>query len=491
MLFAAMPAFCQLDRGNIEGLVIDQSGAVVPGAKVQVIRVDTNSALELATNSEGLFVLPNLPQGTYRVVVQKEGFATATREPVEVRPSVRTRVDITVQPGTVAESVTVSTEAPMLDTTPIANTAGLKGDQIQELPFISNNGTKRDVSSYLNYLPPTYSGAGTTEIFVDGAPATQLIVGMAGRMDEVGPAVETVGEMNVVANAFNAEYGGFANSFTNVTVRSGNNDLHGSVYHHVSNDAFNARSFFQPKKMPYRQNEGGFTFSGPLVLPHIYNGRNKTFFFGSLGWFFSRYGAGGSLMTIPTQDFMKGDFSGLGAPVFDPATTVSDGKGGYQRTQFPNNVIPETRITAFAKSMRQYMPTPTLPGITNNFNSIAPGANMWPMMNTWLPMIKVDHSVSDKQKITASYNYQKRPRVLQQGGMTRVPAFGSDQTNPLDYTTDQIANSWKVRLNDNYILTPTMINYVALSFDRYYNQEFNKTTGQGWDRKLGILGIHR
>jgi hypothetical protein len=489
LLCAVMTAFSQIDRGNVEGLITDQSGAVIPGAKVQVIGIDTNSTLELATNSEGLYIVPNVPQGKYRIVVQKEGFATVTREPVEVRPSVRTRVDLTLQPGTVSESVTVSTEAPMLDTTPIANGAGLKGDQIQELPFISNGGTKRDVSQYLNYLPPTYSGAGTTEIFVDGAPATELIVGMAGRMDEVGPSVETVGEMNVVSNAFNAEYGGFANSFTNVTVRSGNNDVHGSVFNHVSNDAFNARSFFQPKKMPYRQNEGGFTFSGPLVLPHIYNGRNKTFFFGSLGWFFSRYGAGGALMTIPTQGFMKGDFSGLlnnGAqvPVFDPASAASDGT----RSQFPGNVIPSTRITSFGKLMQQYMPTPTLPGITNNFNSMTPGA-YWPMMNTWLPLIKVDHSISDKQKITGSYTYQYRPRVLQQNGMTKVPAYGQAQTNPLDYTTDQIANSWKIRLNDNYIVTPTMINYVALSFDRYYNQEFNKTTGQGWDQKLGITGI--
>ena len=493
LLLVVAPAFSQLDRGNIEGLVTDPSGAIVPGAKVQVIQMETNSPLDYVTNSEGLFVAPNLTPANYKVVVQKEGFASVTREGIEIRPNNRTRVDVQLQTGSLSESITVSTDAPLLDTTPIAHGAGMKEEVLKELPIISSGGTKRDIASYLAFLPPTYNGAGTTEIFIDGAPATQLIVGMNGRLDEVGPMIESVGEVNVIANAFNAEYGGFANSFTNVVVKSGNNDLHGSIYNHTSNDFFNARSFFQGPIMRYRQNEGGIDLSGPLVLPKIYNGRNKTFVYGSLGWFFNRYGFGGSLMTIPTPAFAQGDFSGLvnatGAqlPIFDPATTVPVGTS-YQRTQFPGNVIPQTRITTWGKLMQQYMPKPDLPGLTNNYYSKTSG-NYWPMMNTWLPLVKVDHSISDKQKIMASYTYQYRPRVLHQNGYTEAARIGEKQTNPLDYQTDQIANSWKIRLNDNYIVTPTMINYISLSFDRYYNQEFNKTTGQGWDKKLGITGF--
>jgi hypothetical protein len=146
-----------------------------------------------------------------------------------------------------------------------------------------------------------------TEIFIDGAPANERLVN--GSITEVGPFIEMVGEVTVSANAFNAEYGGFGAFFTNVTIRSGTNTLHGSIFDHLGNSALNARSFFQPFITPYRQNEGGFTLGGPVVIPKIYNGRNKTFFFGTLGLFYSRSGASNAIITIPTQAMVKGDFS--------------------------------------------------------------------------------------------------------------------------------------------------------------------------------------
>jgi hypothetical protein len=318
-------AFGQIDRGTIEGLVKDQSGLPVPNAKVQ----------------EGLYTAPNLPAANYRVVIQKEGFNSITREPIEVRPRMSMRVDVTLQTGTISENVTVTAEAPMLDTATMNNSAGFKDNLIQELPLIVV-GTKRDITGFLNNLPgttntntftPAVNGArvGQTEAFLDGAPASERI--MVGALSENGPMMEQVGEVSIVSNSFNAEYGGFGNWFANVTIKSGTNELHGSAFDHLGNDKLNARSFFQPARTPYRQNEGGFTLGGPVVIPQVYNGRNKTFFFGSLGMFFSRYGASGNIMTIPTQDFLRGDFSklvdakGNQIPIFDPATTRPDGKG--------------------------------------------------------------------------------------------------------------------------------------------------------------------
>src|SRR5581483_127521 len=188
-----------------------------------------------------------------------------------------------------------------------------------------------------------------------------------GAISENGPALEQVGEVNVISGAFNAEYGGFGNWFTSVTIKSGTNVLHGSVYDHLGNSVLNARSFFQPTRTPYRQNEGGFTLGGPVVIPRIYNGKDKTFFFVGLELFYSRYGASNTIETIPTNQFLNGNFSGLvnaaGAqiPIFDPTTTQPDGKGSYTRSPFPGNMIPASRISQAAMAVAQYMPPPSLP----------------------------------------------------------------------------------------------------------------------------------
>src|SRR5207247_869038 len=317
VFLSGISASAQIDRGVIQGVVRDQTGAVIPGARVQIIRIDTNSTLDLATNEEGLYTAPNLPAGDYRVVVQQAGFSTFRREPIEVRSSVQLRVDVTLQTGAVSAEVTVTDATPLLDNATMNNVAGFKEDLIEEIPLIVV-GTKRDVTGFINNLPgttnantftPSVNAAplGATETFLDGAPASERI--MVGGFSENGPFMEQVGEVSIVANAFNAEYGGFGNWFSNVTIKSGTNQLHGSVFDHLGNDKLNARSFFQPKRTPYRQNEGGFTLGGPVVIPHVYDGRNKTFLFGSLGFFFSRYGASGNLITIPTPAMLGGDFS--------------------------------------------------------------------------------------------------------------------------------------------------------------------------------------
>lgn len=504
LFLAAFPVWGQIDRGTIQGLVKDASGAVVPGAKVQIVRIDTNSTIELTTNGEGLYTAPNLPAATYRVVVEKVGFGTFTREPVEVQPRAQASVDVVLQAGGVNESITVTTEAPILDTAAVNNSAGFKDKLIEELPMIVV-GTKRDITGFLDNLPganqtntfiPTVNGSttGATEAFIDGARASERI--QKGSLSENGPFLEQVGEVNVVSGAFNAEYGGFGSWFTNVIIKSGTNKLHGSVFDHIGNDKLNARSFFAKARTPYRQNEGGFTVGGPVVIPHVYNGRNKTFFFASLGLFYTRQGAAGLLATVPTPAMVGGDFSGLTAangtqiPIFDPTSTQPDGKGSYVRTQFPGNVIPANQISKMAKVVSSYLPPPDLPGQLNNFYDHR--AATWPYYNTTTPLIKIDHSISDKQKLMGSYTHQTRPRILwgnPQPGLGPAPVWGQPQANPLDQIYDQQDTSWKVRLSHDYIVTPTMVNHITVGIDREFNLGQNKTAGQGWDTKLGITGI--
>jgi hypothetical protein len=500
---SVIPAHAQIDRGTIEGQVTDQTGAIVIDAKVQIINNATNSAITLATNSQGLYTAPNLPTGTYRVVITKQGFSSATQEQVIVQPSFTLRADFVLQPGQITQSVTVTTEAPLLDVGTTNNSVGMEDNLIEQVPLIVT-GTQRAITDYLTSFPgytgsssfePTANGAGMgdTEVFIDGGPASEWGISR-GALTEVSPMVEQVGEISVVSNAFNAEYGGFGSWFTNVVLKSGTNELHGSVFDHLGNSALDAKSYFQTSVTPYRQNEGGFTLGGPLVLPKIYNGRNKTFFFASLGLFYSREGAGGGLITVPTQAECQGDFSQSGENIFDPATTTSNGAGGYTRTQFSYNgqlnVIPPSRISQAAKTLCGYIPAPDY--TTEQYDNYrSRNASTWPYFDTYTPLIKIDHSFSDKEKLSVSFTDQIRHRILSEDSTAFMnpPAWGEHPKDPLDDYYDQIANSWKVRINVDSVITPAILNHITLSTDRYINLGPNGTDGQGWDTTLGLSGF--
>jgi carboxypeptidase family protein len=500
-VFCPAAAAGQVDRGTIQGLVTDASGAVVPNAKVQVIQVDTNSVIEIVTNAEGFYTVPNLMRGAYRVIISKDGFTPGVSEGIDIRAGVQIRVDLTLQPVGVSEEVVVT--ASSLDTSSITNSASLSQKLVTELPVIVS-GTKRDITSLLQNLPG-YTGGGTfgpranganvgdTEVFIDGGRSGQLI--QRGALTEVGPTLEQVGEFSVVSNGFNAEYGGFGIWFSNVNIKSGTNQFSGTVFDHYGSDALNARSFFQAAKTNYTQHEGGFTLGGPVVLPN-YDGRNKTFFFGSLGLFFSRVGTGGSLITVPAEAFVRGDFSGLvdaqgrQIPIYDPTTTRPDGRGGSVRDQFPGNIIPQNRISPAAREILQYIPRPDLPGNVNNFRDRK--APTWPFFDTYTPLGKVDHNLTSSQKLSVMYTRQIRHRLLwgnPGSGLGPTPEWGAPQVNPLDWITDQIANSWKLRINHDHVISPQMINHVTVSVDRYNNRGENKTVNQGWSGQLGITGV--
>src|SRR5436190_8135783 len=349
----------QADRATIEGIVTDSTGAAIAGAQVNVVRVETNTTFPLKTNEVGRYYAANLPLGTYRVTVEKTGFRSSQVENLTLQSQMNVRADVRMEVGSMTEKVDVSAEAPMLDTSTATITAQMTTKQIQELPMITV-GRKRDITSYLAFLPGVTttstwgarvngSNPGNSEVFLDGAPASQGNV--RGGIQENGPAVEQVGEFSVVTNSFNAEYGRTGSWFTNITIRSGTNKIHGSAYDFFDNDALNSRSFFQAIRSTVRHNEGGFTMGAPVYLPKVYDGRNKTFFFFGQQLVYYTNTNSGNLFTVPRSDFRSGDFSqfldasNTQIPVFDPATTQPDGKGGSVREQFPGNRIPANRIS--------------------------------------------------------------------------------------------------------------------------------------------------
>jgi hypothetical protein len=515
LMTAACILFAQTDRGSIEGTVKDPNGAIVPAAKVQVVNIDTNNKFDFLTNDVGYYLASSLPVGSYRVIVQKEGFRTIVREPILVSAQNNLAVDFTLQLGALTDTITVSGEAPLLDVSATANPTNLSAKFIDDLPMIVF-GEKRNITDNLRFLPgdtssngalnsgepaESWSGRvnsavqGSTEVFIDGAPSSEWGT-RRGAVLENGPVVEQVQEYTVVANAFNAEYGGFGSWFTTVTMKSGTNTIHGKVYDYFGNDALNARNFFQgPVLTKLRQNEGGFQFGGPVYIPKVYDGRNKTFLFFGQGLYYARLGGTGGLQTIPTPDFRAGHFAGLLAangtqiPIFDPESTQPDGNGSFIRTQFPGNIIPTNRISPVSAKIAALMPNPDRPGATNNWYN---RTGAFPYFNTFTSTAKLDHNVSTKQKISVTYQNQWRPRLINSNGWGNFANVVSGLPNEPDVLEGfqlQTVTSQTWRVNHDYIFSPSLINHVTAGVDRYVNPYTNTSVGKGWDQALGITGM--
>jgi hypothetical protein len=493
LLGAANFLLAQADRATIEGIVTDTSGAAIADAKVDITRIETNSLISLKTNEVGRYFAANLPLGTYKVAVEKTGFRAAQVDNLILQSQMSVRADVRLAVGDMTERVEVTAEAPMLDASTATITAQMTTKQIQELPLIVV-GRKRDITSYLAFLPGVTtastwgarvngSNPGNSEVFLDGAPASQGNV--RGGIQENGPAVEQVGEFSVVTNSFNAEYGRTGSWFTNITIRSGTNQIHGSAFDFFDNDALNARSFFQQIRSTVRHNEGGFTLGAPVYIPKIYNGRNKTFFFFGQQLVYYTNTNSGSLFTVPRADFRSGDFSQLldsantQIPIFDPSTTQSDGKGGFVRDQFPGNRIPASRISAVSQKIAALIPQPDLPTLQiNNFRNRTGSGTYRNYDSTF----KIDHSFSNTHKVSITFSDQYNPRVIAGKGYgVDSPLEGSQSPKYIHDRTGRINYDWIVR--------PNVLSHFTIGVDRYNNQTQQLTQFQGWDQKLGIQGV--
>ena len=484
-------SIAQVDRGTVEGFVTDETGGGIANALVTITHLQTQDVLRLRTNSLGRYSGPNLSVGDYRIEVQAQSFQTSIQDRVRLEAQSSVRLDFPLSIGSVLQSVVVQAEAPLVDASNPTLITTLVAKQVEDLPVV-NIGGKRNIGQWLQFLPGVNAAstwgarvnganAGNSEIFLDGAPASQGNV--RGAVQETGPDVATVGEFSVVTNSFNAEYGRTGTWFTNIVVKSGTGHLHGSLYDHFANDALNTRSFFEARRSLVRQNDGGFTQGGPIRIPRIYDGRNKTFFFVGQELFFYRSSGGTSLATSPTQAFRNGDFSslrsasGLVIPIFDPASTTEDGKGGFVRTQFAGNIIPTSRLSPISARITALMPQPNLPGSVSNF--ILQNARI---TNTRVTTAKVDHSVTPTQRLSVTTTFQTRPsRWSGQGWGLLLPVDGTEEPKNV--------RSFDTRINYDSILRPNLLNHLVIGGDGMENDAITSTLGQNWDSNLGITGL--
>jgi hypothetical protein len=470
----ALTAFGQGDRGNIRGTVTDPSGVAVPGASVKVVNSGTGLVQTTTTSSDGNYNVPYLPVGQYDVSIEKPGFSTAQQTGVTVEVANTTKADIQLRIGQVQEKVEVTGSAPVVVTERSDLGSTLSSKEILDLPLTLGGGL-RDNLSFTILTPGTVFNTGNDNslriggglsagqsMMLDGAEA------ISERRNDSGfqsVSTDAIQEFRVISNAFSAEYGRLSNGVINFTTKSGTNQLHASAFEYFRNDKLNARQFFSPTRAIVRENDFGVTAGGPVVVPKIYNGHDKAFFFFSLEKDFFRQGSPSGFSTVPTTAFRNGDFSqftdsaGRVVPIFDPnSTQVVNGQ--ITRQRFSNNIIPASQISPISQTVLKYIPTPTLPGITNNINTIGnPGSNPY----VW--SIKGDYNLTPNSRLSGLFSKQY--------------FGGPDQTGPI---TGPLGNNFNsagtnkfYRLSHDQVITPTLLNHVTFGWnDRNVIEYFSK-----------------
>ncbi|HZI17294.1 MAG TPA: TonB-dependent receptor [Pyrinomonadaceae bacterium] len=513
VLWAAPAATAQSDRGSITGTVTDQSGAVVPGAKVTATSLDTGEAREVASSGEGSFTLPELRAGRWRVSVEAPGFKTATVEDYKVAVQVRHTVDFTLEVGVVTDVVTVTSDSsPVLQSDSPVRQTNVTERQVKELPLlVSSESAGRSPLAFIFLDSTVAAGTGTgtnasnfrvsggqsqgAEILIDGASTRRQQNGTF--FTEVAPGPNAYQEFTISTSNYSAEFGNSSGGIINFTLKSGGNEFHGEVYDLFHNDALNANSFLNnaqglPKNRDHQHNFGG-NIGGPIYLPRFgeggrsyWSGRNRAFFFFNFEGY--RFAQGENVfVSVPTARMRQGDFGELltdpdlisrnGGPIqiFDPTMPVG------QRNPIPNNdlrtyispVTGQSIIDPVGRNIANLFPLPTRPGVFRNYLAQSQIPNT---MNS--PTFKLDFTLSDKQRLTFSFAYRNNERIA--GGAPRFPfpfvASGVWQ---------QFFKSQFYRLQHDYTFGPTLLNHLNVGFTRY--DVANRNTTEGLDpRTLGF-----
>lgn len=484
-------------RATISGTVSDPAAARIPGAAVEAKNLETNAVVNTVTNDSGSYVLPFLPTGKYTISVSLTGFKTAVRENVELRVGDRMQLDFQLEIGGISEQVMVSGEAPLLETASASKGSVIDSAKVQDLPLLGRNPFMlAAIASGVQYSPTlasrsnrpfdnggmdSYSINGgrttTNEFSLDGVPNTNTESGSPSNLSFV-PSPDATEEFKVQTNTYDAQYGRSGGGIINVSLKSGTNRVRGAVYHYFRNDVLNANSFESnlagAKKSAFRWNQPGVQIDGPVYIPKIYDGRNKTFFMYSWEKILSSIPYP-LTYTVPTLVQRTGDFSqtvqsnGNPVTIYDPLTTVPVGSG-YARTAFPGNKIPANRIDPVGLKLVDYFAKPNVAGTIAGANNMVTSPN--PRTDEYdQHVIRIDQVINDKHKFFSRYVRGNRHEVNSDAGFPHV-------SSPW-YT------HWRINQGINFDLTssfsPTMVLVSRVGWIRHqfaidrYGKDFDPT----------------
>ena len=471
----------QTPTATLVGRVTDATHASIVAATVKVRNVNTNELRTVETQVDGEYTAANLEPGFYEITVEKEGFKQARDSSLELQVGQNARLDITLDVGTVTQSVEVSASAPVLNTESFTRGDVIAPNEITEMPL--NGRDFNDLAFLVAGVQPAEQSAKGSPYVVNGARADASNVTIDGLNDfnprdagaQARPPLDSLQEFKLQTSGFSAEYGRLAGGVVTMALKSGGNDLHGSVFEFVRNDLFDARSFFDAARSELRRNQFGATVTGPLTIPKLYSGRNKTFFLAS--WESERQVSGSSnLGVVPSLLERSGDFSqsydatGKLIPIKDPLASGSC-TATNSSACFPGNRIPASRMSAPALAAMAYYPLPNLVG-ANNLRSYGVASDYWDNF-----LFKVDQKIGEKDSFAA--------RVMQRWETSKNPFSGST-TGTFPATTD--TSQKLIGLSETHLFTPALINEFRAGLTRTTDSELSGFSGTDWAAKLGIPG---
>jgi len=510
LVVAGLRVAAQTPNAGITGTVTDAGGARVPNVDIVVRKVDTGLTFRAKSSEDGTYAIPAIPIGAAELTATAQGFKQFVRKNILLEVNQRMRLDIVLELGTVTETVTVTAEAPRIDIEDSALGAVVEQERIEQLPL---NG--RHVFSLVQLVAGVQpidrdadgfaeiTNQGFSQMRINGGPVYGNQIMLDGGVNTVPvhgeisvvPQADAVREFKVETNGLKAEYGQSSGGVINVVTKSGSNRINGSLYEFVRNDFFDARNFFAVDKDPVtgrynpmlRYNQYGFTLGGPVILPKLYRGSGRTFFY--VGYEQWRHKTGSlNRGTVPPPRERQGDFSqtrnGLGQfiPIYDPATTRANPSGsGWVRDPIPGNIIPPNRWDPLAMRVLEFMPQPNVPPIniytnTNNFLSLAAAPVVQGALN-----VKIDHRFGPKDSMFARYSRNRNDRG---GG-----GYGMGPADPALFARNDKRDNHNFIVSYTRVFTPRMVNEFRGNLTRQHLDFRQISAGGNWPQKLGYPPI--
>jgi Carboxypeptidase regulatory-like domain len=485
----ALTAYAQLaTTTSLVGTVTDSSGKVIPGAKVTAVESGTLDTHVTTTNDQGYYSIEFPRVGTYRITAEAPGFQTVTETGIRLDINQTVRTDFTLGVGSVSQTVTVEASATVIKTDDATVSEVLDTRSVAELPLngrdpmmlaVTTPGVLLGPKSSATGTPPgeDFNGAGTREVenemSLDGISImNNLITTTSAR-----PMVESIQEVEVQTGTYSAQYGAYLGVHINMVTKSGTNEFHGALLEFFRNQVLDARNFFTlptptnptAAKPPLRQNQFGVEVDGPVRIPKLYNGKDKTFFMASYEGF-RNVQSTTSLSTEMPAVFFTGDFSSVPAASITGGA-IKDPLNG--NAPFPGDIIPAARISPIVLKLQQYYPASNLPGLSNNLSVPVPSTASYNQT-----VDRIDQNIGDKVRLYVRADHQ----IWSTFSGNQVPINGD--TTP--YTTDNYTVGY------THTITPHVVNDFRVGRNYFTTATINpfSTSGQtNAGTNLGIPGF--
>ena len=503
LAFALFSGMLAAQTASLTGRITDSSGAVIPGANISARAVATNVSTSVSSTGDGYYTVPSLPPGEFEISVSKSGFVTVKQTGLTLVVGQVARLDIQMSVGGTTETVEVKAQAALLDSESASMGQVIGNRQINELPLLGRNsyalamlvpgvrpsaGVNNLVIDQISTVAYSINGgrANGNEFLLDGAPNSAA----SQNQPVINANPDMVQEFKVETNAFSAEYGRATGGVFSVVTKSGTNDLHFGLYEFFRNDQLNANDWFAnragTKRAPFRFNQFGGTVGGPVMIPKLYDGRNRTFFFFNTE--IVRFIQGQTFTaTLPDPRQLTGDFSNARLPdsrlvtIFDPTSVTANPAGGFLRTPFPGNIVPGNRIDPVARNVGRLFPAPTAAGAPlGAVNYTRTAGNVVPKDSY---SIRGDHNFNSANRLFARYSYDNTP-------YNRAPVYGDQLRNIAPTAGPQVFRRWNAVVEDTHVFSPSLLGTFRYSATRLIN--FRRPYSDGFDiESLGLPSYMR